>query len=135
MIQNVTSRSRYQILGQADTILRITFPSPVPELMSFAKLLFLDIRMLLHMDCIELGGFYSQLAMNVILLPLLAAFGCYVYYLNEKKSVDRMVAEGVATDSSLQSAKLNLQRNLMVGVFLMYPMMTTTLFRSKSPLS
>lgn len=135
MIQNVTSRSRYQILGQADTILRITFPYPVPELMSFAKLLFLDIRMLLHMDCIELGGFYSQLAMNVILLPLLAAFGCFVYYLNEKKSVDRMVAEGVTTDSGLKSAKLNLQRNLMVGVFLMYPMMTTTLFKSKSPSS
>jgi hypothetical protein len=87
------------------------------------------------MDCIELGGFYSQLAMNVILLPLLAAFGCFVYYLNEKKSVDRMVAEGVTTDSGLKSAKLNLQRNLMVGVFLMYPMMTTTLFRSKSPSS
>jgi hypothetical protein len=74
-------------------------------------------------DCLELGGFYSQLVTNVFVLPALAAFACYVYYLNEKKTVDRMVAEGVIDDSGLQSAKLNFQRNLMVGVFVMYPMM------------
>jgi hypothetical protein len=34
---------------------RITFPSPVPELMAIAKLLFLDVRALVHMDCFELG--------------------------------------------------------------------------------
>ena len=73
----------YQILAQADTVLRVTFPSPVPELMTVAKMLFLDIRALLHMDCLELGGFYAQLVTNVIVLPVLAAFACYVYYLNE----------------------------------------------------
>ena len=122
----------YQILAQADTVLRITFPSPVPELMAIAKLLFLDIRTLLHMDCFELGGFYAQLVTNLFALPMLAAFACFVYYLNEKKTITRMVAEGMTNDSGLQSAKLNYQRNLMIGVFVMYPMMTTTLFRSKS---
>jgi hypothetical protein len=41
----------YQILAQADIVLQLTFPSPVPELMAFAKLLFLDIRAVLRMDC------------------------------------------------------------------------------------
>jgi hypothetical protein len=73
----------YQILAQADTVLLVTFPSPVPELMAVTKMLFLDVRALLHMDCLELGGFYAQLVTNIIVLPLLAAFACYVYYLNE----------------------------------------------------
>jgi hypothetical protein len=109
----------YQILGQADAVLRIDFPSPVPELMSVAKLLFLDIRTLLRMDCFELGGFYAKLVTNLFFLPMLAAFACYVYYLSEKKTVDRMVAEGVTDSGGLRSASLNLQRNLMVGVFVM----------------
>ena len=109
----------YQILGQADAVLRIDFPPPVPELMSVAKLLFLDIRTLVHMDCFELGGFYAKLVTNLFVLPILAAFACYVYYLNEKKTVDRMVAEGVTDISGQRSASLNLRRNLMVGVFVM----------------
>lgn len=40
----------YQILAQADTVLRISFPSPVPELLAVAKLLFLDVRAVLHME-------------------------------------------------------------------------------------
>lgn len=64
-------------------------------------------------------SFYAQLATNVFVLPLLAAFACFVYYLNEVKSVERMVAEGVTDENGMQSAKLNLQRNLMVGVFVM----------------
>ena len=109
----------YQILGQADTVLRIDFPPPIPKLMSVAKLLFLDIRTLLRMDCFDLGGFYAKLVTNLFVLPMLSAFACYVYYLNEKKTVQRMVAEGVTDSSGLRSASLNLQRNLMVAVFVM----------------
>ena len=61
-----------------------------------------------------------QLVNNIFILPLLATFGCYVYYLTELKTVERMVAEGATDDTGRQSAKRNLQRNLMVGVFLMY---------------
>jgi hypothetical protein len=82
-------------------------------------------------DRFSSGGFYAQLVTNIFMLPLLTAFACYVYYLNEKKTINRMVAEGATDAAGLQSAKLNLQRNLMVGLFVMYPMMTTTLFRSK----
>lgn len=110
----------YQILAQADTVLRLSFPSPIPELIAVAKLFFLDVRALLHMDCFDLGSFYAQLFTNVFILPLLAAFACFVYYLNEKKSVERMVAEGVTDGNGILSAKLNLKRNLMVGVFVMY---------------
>jgi hypothetical protein len=56
---------RYQILAQADTVLRINFPSPLPELMDVAKLLFLDLRALLRLDCVDLGE-----ACHIILLLL-----------------------------------------------------------------
>lgn len=36
--------SLFQILGQADAVLDISFPEPLPTLMEFVKLLFLDVR-------------------------------------------------------------------------------------------
>lgn len=36
--------SLFQILGQADAVLDITFPEPLPTLMDLVKLLFLDVR-------------------------------------------------------------------------------------------
>jgi hypothetical protein len=53
------------------------------------------------------------------LLPALAAAACFVYYLNEKKMVDRLIREGTTDNSGLQSAQLQLRRNLMVGLFIM----------------
>ena len=76
----------------------------------------------------DMGGFYSKLGINLFAVPMLVGFACYVYYLNERKSVDRLIAEGITDETALSSAKLNLQRNLMIAVFLMYPMICTTLF-------
>lgn len=42
-----------------------------------------------------------------------------MYYLNEKKMVDRLIREGTTDNSGLQSAQLQLRRNLMVGIFIM----------------
>ena len=47
------------------------------------------------------------------------AAACFVYYLNEKKMVDRLIREGTTDNSGLQSAQLQLRRNLMVGLFIM----------------
>eukprot|EP01045_Picozoa_sp_COSAG04_P002414 COSAG04_NODE_88_length_27314_cov_6.056476_9_plen_267_part_00 len=49
----------YQILGQASNVLDLVFPYPVPELVGFIKLLFLDVRRVVMLDCWDIGGFYE----------------------------------------------------------------------------
>eukprot|EP01045_Picozoa_sp_COSAG04_P007883 COSAG04_NODE_422_length_14618_cov_11.903712_11_plen_1388_part_01 len=49
----------YQILGQASDVLDVVMPYPVPELVDFIKLLFLDVRKIVMLDCWNIGGFYG----------------------------------------------------------------------------
>jgi hypothetical protein len=119
----------YQILSQAETVLMIALPDPLPTIIQVARALFLDIRDVIHMDCIDMGGLYAKIITNVFVLPLLAAAACCVYYWNETKTVDRLIREGVSDTTGLQSASMQLKRNLMVATFILYPTMTTTLFR------
>ena len=51
----------YQILGQAGNVLDLEFPYPVPQLVDFIKLLFLDVRKLVMLDCWNIGGFYGKI--------------------------------------------------------------------------
>jgi hypothetical protein len=75
-----------------------------------------------------LGGFYVKLITNIFVLPMVATFACYAYYLYERKELDRKIAKDTISESGRQSAKLNFERNLMILTFLIYPMMCTTLF-------
>ena len=43
----------YQLLAQMNNVLSIQFPSPVPELLDFIKLMFLDVRNLIRLDCVK----------------------------------------------------------------------------------
>jgi hypothetical protein len=69
----------YQLLAQMNNILDITFPSPVPELMEFIKLLFLDVRNIIRLDCFDLGGFYGKAFTNVCVMPLICVLCCLLY--------------------------------------------------------
>eukprot|EP01045_Picozoa_sp_COSAG04_P030341 COSAG04_NODE_5241_length_1689_cov_1.572327_1_plen_497_part_10 len=60
----------YQILGQASNVLDLNFPNPVPELVGFIKLLFLDIRRVVMLDCWDIGGFYGKFVTNIVVVPL-----------------------------------------------------------------
>ena len=108
-----------QILGQSDTVLSITFPDPVPTLLDMMRLLFLDLRKLIRMDCWQLGGLYTQLATNLVLLPIVLFGAAYVYYMSEARTVKRLIAEGVSDEDGLQSAKVQLQRNAQRAIFLL----------------
>ena len=39
-----------------NNVLSIQFPSPVPELLSFVKIMFLDVRNIIRLDCWDVGG-------------------------------------------------------------------------------
>eukprot|EP01052_Picozoa_sp_SAG31_P008932 SAG31_NODE_459_length_15396_cov_5.092502_10_plen_431_part_00 len=119
----------YQILGQAAAVLNVSFPSPVPELIDVLKLLFLDVRKVIRLDCWDIGGFYGKLITNVFLLPVLFCVGCLVVYYNDRRMYKRLIKDGASGSEALQSAVISLKRNLLLGIFLMYPMITTTLFR------
>eukprot|EP01052_Picozoa_sp_SAG31_P012401 SAG31_NODE_724_length_12555_cov_11.624277_7_plen_246_part_00 len=50
----------YQMLGQMDNILNVSFPEPVPSMMNFLELMFLDVRNIVRLDCWNVGGFVSH---------------------------------------------------------------------------
>eukprot|EP01045_Picozoa_sp_COSAG04_P012707 COSAG04_NODE_866_length_9767_cov_2.846400_1_plen_2137_part_00 len=119
----------YQILSQMGNVIDIEFPRPVPELQELVKVLFLDLRSVIKMDCWEVGGFYGKLTTNLAVVPLLYVSGCIFYYVFQKKGIGEVIAAGAADESAYVTARVRLQQNLMVGIFLLYPTITTTLFR------
>ena len=70
------------------------------------------------MDCWQLGGFAGRVVTNVFVVPMLFVFGCYVYYLNDMKTGQRLVVEGVSSEEATRSAYNQLKSNLFLGIFL-----------------
>eukprot|EP01043_Picozoa_sp_COSAG02_P036007 COSAG02_NODE_2612_length_8419_cov_2.286779_4_plen_1809_part_00 len=119
----------YQILSQMTNILSTVFPSPVPELLGFVKLLFLDVRSIIRLDCWDIGGFWGKLTTNIAVIPVIYIAGCALLYFNQRKTINAVIAAGGADDSAFRTALVAFQSNLLVGLFLLYPTITTTLFR------
>eukprot|EP01045_Picozoa_sp_COSAG04_P002616 COSAG04_NODE_97_length_26459_cov_6.507246_4_plen_1426_part_00 len=119
----------YQILGQASNVLDLSFPHPVPDLVSFIKLLFLDVRRVVMLDCWDIGGFYGKLVTNIVVVPTFIVSVCYLIYMSQKRTLTAVIAAGAADESGLHALKVKLKQNLFVGIFLVYPTITTTLFR------
>eukprot|EP01045_Picozoa_sp_COSAG04_P002347 COSAG04_NODE_85_length_27560_cov_8.621245_6_plen_838_part_00 len=127
----------YQILGQTGNVLDVVFPFPVPQLVDFVKLLFLDVRKLVMLDCWNIGGFYGKIVTNVVVVPTIIAGVCQFIYASQKRTVMAVIAAGNAAgnvgdgfdESALNTAKVQLKQNLFLGIFLVYPTITTTLFR------
>ena len=108
----------YQILGQAEKILNLEFPFPVPQVVSVIKFLLDFVFALIRMDCWDIGGFYGRLVTNLVALPVLGVTICTVLYQIEKKSLMAIVAAGAADSSTLETLQVKLRHNLFVGMFL-----------------
>ena len=104
-------------------------PYPVPELVSFIKLLFLDVRRIVMLDCWDIGGFYGKIVTNIVVVPVFILTVCFLIYLSQKRTVVAIIAAVAADTSGLHALKVKLKQNLFVGIFLIYPTITTTLFR------
>eukprot|EP01045_Picozoa_sp_COSAG04_P008546 COSAG04_NODE_476_length_13722_cov_16.614707_1_plen_903_part_10 len=119
----------YQILGQAGNVLDLVFPYPLPELVGFIKLMFLDIRKVVMLDCWDIGGFYGKIITNIVVVPAFIVTVCYLIYVSQKRTLMAVIAAGAADTTGLETLKVKLKQNLFVGIFLVYPTITTTLFR------
>ena len=51
-------------------MLDLTFPHPIPTMVRYIKLLFLDVRSLVKLDCMNVGGFYGKITTNDVVVPL-----------------------------------------------------------------
>lgn len=72
----------------------------------------------IRLDCWQLGGFSGRVVTNVFVIPALFMFGCYVYFLNDRKTGQRLVVEGVSSEEVTKSAFNQLKNNLFLGIFL-----------------
>ncbi len=119
----------YQILGQIGNVVDIELPEPVPQLASLVKILFLDVRNIIKLDCWDVGGFHGKLVTNLLVIPVVYIAGCIFIYTSQIRTISQVVAAGAADESAYVTAKVKLQRNLFLGIFLLYPTVTATLFR------
>lgn len=110
-------------------VLSIQFSFPVPELLSFVKLMFLDVRNLVRLDCWDIGGFYGKLITNIMVMPVLFVIGCALLYMNQRRTISAVIAAGGSDESAFTTATVAFKSNLLFGVFLLYPTITATLFR------
>jgi len=117
----MTSTGFYQILGQVTNVLDLTFPHPIPALVGYVKLLFLDVRSLVKLDCMNVGGFYGKTATNVIVVPLAVVALCFLIFEAQRRTLAAVVAAGAADRSAYEPLKVKLKQNLFLGIFLVYP--------------
>ena len=108
----------YQVLGQAGNVLDLTFPYPVPEMVGYVKLLFLDVRSLVKLDCMSIGGFYGKITTNVVVVPLAVIGLCFLIFEAQRRTLAAVIASGAADTSAYEPLKVKLKHNLFLGVFL-----------------
>ena len=111
----------YQILGQASNVLDLTFPHPIPAILGYVKLLFLDVRSLVKMDCMNVGGLYGKIVTNVVVVPLAVVIICFLIFETQRRSLTAVIAAGAADQSAYVTLKVKLKQNLFLGIFLVYP--------------
>eukprot|EP01043_Picozoa_sp_COSAG02_P031425 COSAG02_NODE_2051_length_10000_cov_2.340471_2_plen_208_part_00 len=111
----------YQILGQASNVLDLTFPHPIPTILGYVKLLFLDVRSLVKMDCMNVGGLYGKIVTNVVVVPLAVVIICFLIFEVQRRSLTAVIAAGAADQSAYVTLKVKLKQNLFLGIFLVYP--------------
>ena len=107
-----------QILGQAGTVLDLNFPYPIPELINLVKLLFLDIRNIIRLDCFEMGGFGGKLVTNLVVVPAIIGGTCLLVYMQQRRTLTALVAAGASDESGLHVLQVQLKHRLMIGIFL-----------------
>jgi hypothetical protein len=119
----------WQQLGQMEKVLNISLPEPVPTLVAFMRLMLFDVKQILRLDCLDIGGFWGQLTTNTIILPSVGLLVCVLRYKLEQKAIASVIASGGADQSAFGTAFINFQQNVALVTFLLYPTVTSTLFR------
>jgi len=79
--------------------------------------------------CQDIGGLYGKVATNVFFIPLCVLGICVAIYMAQKRTLMAIVKAGAADESGLGTLKVRLNHNLCLAVFLVYPTITSTLFR------
>ena len=87
----------------------------------YVKLLFLDVRSLVKLDCMNLGGFYGKITTNVVVVPLAVVIVCLLIFEVQRRSLAAVIAAGGADQSAYVTLKVKLKQNLFLGIFLVYP--------------
>lgn len=77
----------------------------------------------------DIGGFYGKLVTNVFVMPVLFVLACGLLYMNQRRTIAAVIAAGGSDSSAYITATVGFKSNLLFGVFLLYPTITTTLFR------
>ena len=109
------------MLGQATNVLDLAFPRPIPAMMDIVKLLFLDVRNLVKLDCMNVGGFYGKITTNVVVVPLAVVALCFLIFEAQRRTLAAVIAAGAADRSAYETLKVKLKHNLFLGIFLVYP--------------
>jgi autotransporter translocation and assembly factor TamB len=102
-------------------VLDLTFPHPIPALVGYIKLLFLDVRSLVKLDCMNVGGFYGKIMTNVVVVPLAVVALCFLIFEAQRRTLAAGIAAGAADQSAYEPLKVKLKHNLFLGIFLVYP--------------
>jgi hypothetical protein len=123
----------YQILGQATNVLDLTFPHPIPTMVRYIKLLFLDVRSLVKLDCMNVGGFYGKITTNVVVVPLAVVALCFLIFEAQRRTLAAVIAAGAADRSAYEPLKVKLKHNLFLGIFLVYPVSLHSLYGFRLP--
>eukprot|EP01046_Picozoa_sp_COSAG06_P042538 COSAG06_NODE_5434_length_3483_cov_4.532801_2_plen_547_part_00 len=108
----------FQILSQAANVFDVNLPFPAPELISIVKLVFLDVRKIIMVDCWVLGGFYGNIVVNTIVVPVVIGGICGLTYIYRRKTLQAVIDAGAADEKVLDVLKVQLQQNLFFCIFL-----------------
>eukprot|EP01043_Picozoa_sp_COSAG02_P010453 COSAG02_NODE_367_length_23739_cov_16.775127_11_plen_251_part_00 len=77
----------------------------------------------------NLGGFHGTFMTNVLVLPTVILSICIFIYISQVRTIKQVIRAGGSDESALETAKVQLRKNVFFGAFLIYPTITTTLFR------
>ena len=110
-------------------VIAIDLPNPVPSLSEMVAFLLFDIRNIIRLDCWDVGGFYGKLVTNLVVVPVFVMSVCYFLYKGQRRTIAFVIKAGGADDTAYESANVKLRQNLLFGAFLLYPGITSTLFR------
>ena len=90
------------------------FPEPVPTMLGFLDLLFLDLRNVVRLDCWDIGGFIGKLITNTAVMPSVFVAICILIYMAQKRTVGVVIAAGAADESAYSTVLIKLESNLLV---------------------
>ena len=65
----------------------------------------------------------------MVVVPVLFVSACFALRANQRRTIGLLIKGGAADEGAYRAADIQLKNNLFVGVFLLYPTITSTLFR------